>query len=156
MKSVKIGNQVWMQENLAIDDGGDGITYNPDNGQYYYTWDAAMRVAKSIPGWHLPSAEEWNTAAEACGATVADNDYNDDPYMRDYDNTKKLYDSLNVLPVGLYLAGSFYYVGSYACFWSATEDVSNYAYSRFFVTSFTMRQCMDEKDNGFSVRLIKD
>ena len=155
-KTMLIGNQVWMAENLAVSDGGDGIYYNEKNKQYYYTWDAAMRVAKSIPGWHLPSAEEWNAAAEACGATVVDNAYKDNPYMRDYDNTKKLYDFLRVLPVGYYYAGSFYSVGSYACFWSATEDDSYSAYSRLFDTSDTMRQLASRKVDGFSVRLVKD
>ena len=156
MKSVKIGNQEWMQENLAIDDGGDGITYNPDNGQYYYTWDAAVRVAKSIPGWHLPSAAEWNTAAEACGATVVDNIYKDDPYMRDYEGTENLYDKLRVLPVGGYYGGSFVFVGSYAYFWSATEYYSYRAYYRYFDTSGTMYQYTYGKGYGFSVRLVKD
>ena len=156
MKSVKIGNQEWMQENLAIDDGGDGITYNPDNGQYYYTWDAAVRVAKSIPGWHLPSVEEWNAAAEACGATVADNKWKDDPYMRDYEGTENLYDKLRVLPVGGYFGGSFGFVGSSAYFWSATEGYSRSAYRRGFDTSDTMYQGTLSKVNGFSVRLVKD
>ena len=48
-KTARIGRQAWMSENLAIDDGGEGIYYNEKNGQYYYTWDAAIRVAKSIP-----------------------------------------------------------------------------------------------------------
>ena len=154
--TLLIGDQGWMQENLAIDDGGDGITYNPDNGQYYYTWDAAIRVAKSIPGWHLPSVEEWNAAAEACGATVADNKWKDDPYMRDYEGTENLYDKLRVLPVGGYYGGSFGFVGSYAYFWSATEDGSNNAYYRRFATSDTMYQGTSNKDDGFSVRLVKD
>ena len=155
-KTVTIANQVWMQENLAVSDGGDGITYNPDNGQYYYTWDAAMRVAKSIPGWHLPSAEEWNAAAEACGAAVVDNDYKDNPYMCDYEGTEKLYDTLRVLPVGYYSGGSFYSVGSYAYFWSATESSSSFAYSRYFDTGDAMGQDTDLKGHGFSVRLVKD
>ena len=155
MKSVKIGNQEWMAENLAVNDGGDGIYYNETNGQYYYTWGAAMRIAKSIPGWHLPSAEEWNAAAEACGATVMDNVYKDDPYMRDYEGTEKLYDTLRVLPVGLYYGGSFY-VGSYAYFWSATEYDSYSAYRRSFGTSVAMGQYTRTKDCGFSVRLVKD
>ena len=154
--TARIGRQAWMQENLAIDDGGEGIYYNEKNGQYYYTWDAAMRVAKSIPGWHLPSAEEWNAAAEACGATVVDNKWKDDPYMRDYKDTKNLYDKLRVLPVGYYRGGSFYSVGSCAFFWSATEYYSYYAYCRGFVTSDTMNQGTSSKDCGFSVRLVKD
>ena len=156
MKSVKIGNHEWMQENLAIDDGGEGIYYNEKNGQYYYTWDAAMRVAKSIPGWHLPSAEEWNAAAEACGATVKDNKWKDDPYMRDYKDTKNLYDKLRVLPVGGYGGGSFGNVGSYACFWSATEDFSYLAYGRYFGTRGTLGQDTGGKGYGYSVRLVKD
>ena len=155
-KTVTIGNQAWMQENLDIDDGGDGITYNPDNGQYYYTWGAALRIAQTIPGWHLPSAEAWNTAAEACGAMVLDNGYMDNPYLRDYEGTKKLYASLNVLPVGGYGDGSFSNVGSYAYFWSATESSSYYAYYRGFGTGGTMYQDAYDKDYGFSVRLVKD
>jgi uncharacterized protein (TIGR02145 family) len=155
-KTVRIGDQVWMAENLAIDDGGDGIYYNEKHRQYYYTWDAAMRVAESIPGWHLPAAEEWNAAAEACGAEVVDNDYKDDPYMRDYDNTKKLYDSLRVLPVGDYYGGSFYNVGSFAYFWSATGSDSYRAYYRYFDTSGTMYQLTTNRGYGLSVRLVKD
>ena len=154
--TVTIGGQTWMAENLAISDGGVGITYNPDNGQYYYTWDAAMRVAKSIPGWHLPSAEEWNAAAEACGAEVVDNDYKDDPYMRDYEGTEKLYVSLSVLPVGYCDVGSFVDVGSYAYFWSATEGNSYYAYYRVFDTSGTMYLHVGYNGDGLSVRLVKD
>ena len=156
MKSVKIGNQVWMAENLSFDDGGEGIHYNPENKQYYYTWDAAMRVAKSIPGWHLPSAEEWNAAAEACGAEVVDNRWKDNPYMWDYDGTEKLYDTLRALPVGYYYCGSFGNVGSCAYFWSATEYCSNGAYGRDFDTSGAMGQGMRNKGDGFSVRLVKD
>ena len=155
-KTVTLGNQVWMSENLSVDDGGEGITYNPENMQYYYTWDAAMRVAKSIPGWHLPSAEEWNSAAEACGAEVVDNMWKDNPYGRDYEDTQKLYDTLKVLPVGYYLGDCFFSVGSYAYFWSATEYDSDYAYDRGFDASGTMYQVMDLKDSGFSVRLVKD
>ena len=155
-KTVTIGNQVWMQENLAVSDGGEGIYYNNKNGQYYYTWDAAMRIAKSIPGWHLPSAEEWNTAAEACGATVKDNKWKDDPYMRDYKDTKNLYDKLRVLPVGFSYGGSFYDVGSYAYFWSAAEYDSDDACRRYFGTSGSMAQYASLKDYGFSVRLVKD
>lgn len=155
-KTVTIGNQTWMAENLAVNDDGDGIYYNEKNRQYYYTWHAAIRIAKSIPGWHLPSAEEWNAAAEACRAVVKDNDYKDDPYMRDYEGTGKLYDTLRALPIGRYYDGSFNYVGSCAYFWSATEFNWYRAYFRCFDTSGTMRQDTSFTDRRFSVRLVKD
>ena len=63
---------------------------------------------------------------------------------------------VRVLPVGNYNDGSFNNVGSYAYFWSATENNSNNAYNRNFDTSDTMNQNTNNKDNGFSVRLVKD
>ena len=157
MKSVKIGNQEWMQENLAIDDGGEGIQYNPDNGQYYYTWYAAMRIAKSLPGWHLPTAEEWNTAAEACGATI-------DPYyiackdafMRDYKNTQKLSDILMILYVGYQCRKLFFNVGHFGCFWTGTETGNDDAYFRYFGLNGELGADTDFKYNRFTVRLVKD
>lgn len=67
--SVQIGDQIWMTENLQVNDGGEGIIVVPSvvaNGyefgpQTYYTYDAAVRVANSIEGWHLPSDTEFNT-----------------------------------------------------------------------------------------------
>ena len=73
--SVTIGSQVWMSKNLAIDDGQGGIyTYTVNYGQgnvveYYYTWDAAVRVAASITGWHLPTKAEWGTLTTTAGGT---------------------------------------------------------------------------------------
>ena len=157
MKSVKIGNQVWMQENLAIDDGDEGITYNPDNGQYYYTWDAAMRVATSINGWHLPSAEEWNTAAEVCGATI-------DPYyiacpgafMLDYKNAQKLSDILMILYAGYQCRKWFINVWNLGCFWTGTESGNDDAYFRYFNLNGELVADTDFKYNRFTVRLVKD
>lgn len=62
---VTIGTQTWMAKNLAIDDGGEGITII--NNNYYYTRDAAKRVADTITGWHLPTYAEWDTLIENGG-----------------------------------------------------------------------------------------
>ena len=73
--SVQIGDQIWMSKNLAIEDGGEGISTSTRNyGQgdvveHYYTWDAAVRVADSIQGWHLPSQEEYETLISYVGGT---------------------------------------------------------------------------------------
>lgn len=65
-EEVTIGTQKWMAKNLDIDDGGTGIQIRNNvtaNGVnfgtvYYYTWEAANRIASNIPGWHLPNKDD--------------------------------------------------------------------------------------------------
>jgi uncharacterized protein (TIGR02145 family) len=71
-KSVKIGEQTWMSQNLDYggEDGDIGVCSDndPKNCQKYgrlYNWEDAMVACPD--GWHLPSDEEWQSLANFAG-----------------------------------------------------------------------------------------
>lgn len=164
---IEIGNQIWADKNLDIDDGEGGIYayYNNEaNVATYgrlYTWDAAVRVADSIDGWHLPSDAEWQTLVDYLGGeSVAGGKLKEtgtthwtSPNAGATNET-----GFTALPSGYRnKAGTFNYIRGYGYWWSATEyDATlawyrnmNYNYSNVFRT-------YNNKGVGFSVRLIKD
>ena len=56
--SFRVGNKIWAAFNTDKDDGQGGIKKCED-GYYVYTWDAAKRIADSIPGWHIPTDDDY-------------------------------------------------------------------------------------------------
>ena len=143
--TVKIGDTEWMAENLAYDDGEGGIYINPDNKEYYYTWEAAKRVAKKL-GWKLPSEEDWNKACEECGGVK-------DKY-EGYDKCS-LNKKLDIKLAGCYING-FYDLGSYGYFWSSSENSNSLDWYRYFDISSSVIRSSYNKNGGFSVRLVKE
>jgi len=68
-KTVEIGSQIWMAENLAYNVVGSKFYEdNRENGEIYgclYDWETAMCVCP--PGWHLPTEKEFKTLIDFVG-----------------------------------------------------------------------------------------
>jgi uncharacterized protein (TIGR02145 family) len=68
-RTVRIGNQVWMAENLNYDaEGSKCYNNDPANRQKYgwlYDWETAKAVCPD--GWHLPSDAEWQELVDFAG-----------------------------------------------------------------------------------------
>ena len=153
-KTVQIGNQVWMAENLNLDVSGSwgyDSSYTNKYGRLY-SWDAAKHIAPQ--GWHLPSKSDYDILLKNLGSqgtSAFDNIIKDDP------------SGFKALFSGFCNFGSYSIkTGESALFWSSTEVDG----SRAFVLEIFNKQqmvpngyvCLSEykKDYGFSVRLIKD
>lgn len=154
VNQIKIGDQVWMNINLHYDDGGDGIYYCDYNDEYYYSWEAAMRVAKLFPpGWHLPSNEDWNKLEKFIEDNIG-------PKLRSrvgwskYSGTDDY--GFNAKPSGYYRNGHFDHLGSNAYFWASSEYLSYYAYCRNLDTGTMTESNYNYKTFGYSVRLLRD
>lgn len=72
-KTVKIGHQLWLAENLAYQpEFGNYCIYNNDPVNfmkygYLYDWETAREVSPG--GWHLPSNFEWEMLHKFLGRT---------------------------------------------------------------------------------------
>lgn len=157
---VTIGNQIWTSKNLAIDDGNGGIyTRTVDYGQgnvveYYYTWAAAVRVAATVQGWHLPSRAEWDTLASTVGTNPGTKLKS--TYGWSSGNGTDNY-GFSAFPAGYRSAsGTFNSFGSLVRFWTETASSSSYAYRANLTKDASIGIGTTAKTNCFSVRLIKD
>ena len=189
-KTVKIGDQTWMAENLNYETANSFCyeKYASNCSKYgrFYLWSAAMdsagtwstngkgcgygrtcRVASAgsatlvrgvcPDGWHLPTQTECNTLFTAVGGkSTAGTKLKSTSGWYDNGNGTDAF-SFSALPAGNRDDdGSFYYVGNYAYFWSATELNSLDAYGMTLYYNYDEATLFDHgyKDLGSSVRCV--
>lgn len=164
-KTVKIGSQMWMAENLGYKASNGCWIY--DNKQsnvatfgYLYNWETAKNVCPK--DWHLPSDAEWSTLITYLGGeTVAGGKLKETGTIIWYSpNTRATNESgFTALPSGSRdnKDGKFYNIGVEGDWWSSTEGSATSAiirgvnYDNSSVASGSL-----DKLIGFSVRCIKN
>jgi uncharacterized protein (TIGR02145 family) len=167
-KTTKIGEQVWMAENLNYEAPGSKCYNNdPANCNKYgrlYNWETAMEACPN--GWHLPSNTEWDKLFRFIDGDIG----TESPYQsktagkylksisgwNESGNGKDKF-GFSALPGGYGNSdGSFYDDGTNGVWWSC-ESNSLYACLRriYYAYEYAYYNYSD-KSNLFSVRCVGD
>ena len=164
-KTIKIGTQTWMAENLNYRTSKDSWYFNNDsirnqkNGRQY-TWEAAKLACP--PGWHLASDAEWTTLANFLGGeNVAGGKIKEagttnwhDPNLG-ADNSS----GFTALPGGYcYGPGNCKGNGGNCYFWTSTFDNNSYRVwiRTVYSVSPVLKRFLNHASSGFYARCIKD
>ncbi|OWV00974.1 MULTISPECIES: fibrobacter succinogenes major paralogous domain-containing protein [unclassified Fibrobacter] len=158
-KTVKIGDQVWMAENLNYKTSGSMCYDNKlSNCKKYgrlYAWEDAKAACPT--GWHLPSTEEFETLLSNVGSSSKERREN--LRAASWENGADEF-GFSALPAGDYSSSlkRFINLGDYASFWSSTEHRFNSAYANFLNINDRHAGVYDrsEKLGGYSVRCLQD
>ncbi len=151
-KTVKIGNQIWMAENLNYT-AGNSLCYDnsSSNCNMYgrlYNWNTAQKACPS--GWSLPSKGDFETLLSNVG-----------------DSGSKAYHALkdggssgfSAFFGGWSYDGNFYDIGGKSNWWSASEHLNGSHAWRMGLSSNTQDANINGgigKVIGASVRCLKD
>ncbi|MDX9846861.1 MAG: PEGA domain-containing protein [Tenuifilaceae bacterium] len=159
-KWLRIGEQIWMAENLAyIPTNGKYWAYDNNNLNvfkhgYLYDWNTARNVCPS--GWHLPSEEEWKKLIEYAGSSSSIKLKSTTDWGRDGNGADEL--GFSATPSGQFSSyGYFYDFKSKGYWWSSSSNANIYA--TYFSITNTEKQVMQRTASvlsGFSVRCVKD
>jgi uncharacterized protein (TIGR02145 family) len=166
-KTIDIGTQIWMAENLntsKYNDNSDiplvqdgikwaalstpGYCWYPDDTATYkktygslYNW-YALSTGKLCPtGWHVPSDAEWTILIDYLGGEIAAGGKLKEAgfiHWRSPNTSANNETGFTALPGGCrYSDGNFGGVGFGGLWWSSTEDNANLAWLRYMYWDFS-------------------
>ncbi len=152
-RTVKIGNQIWMAENLNYETPTGSYCYDNDPancGRYgrLYDWENAKKAVP--PGWHLPNIKEWESLVDYLGG------FNEKTISRLVSNGDS---GVNILLTGWRGSlGNYEGVGTYTGLWSWCDDGTNFGWALHLSTENQFIN-LSEDGNEYSsyyIRCIKD
>lgn len=171
-KTVKIGTQTWMAENLNYKvDSSWCYANSADSCAKYgrlYTWAEVMAGHASSTaspsgvqgvcptGWHVPSDAEWTKLTDTTlSSSTAGTKLKSLGGWHSGNGTDTY--GFRVLPAGLDYGGSFHDIGGYAYLWSASETVASDAWYRDFSNGYAnVYRSSSYKTYGFALRCLQD
>lgn len=162
-KTVKIGKQKWMAENLSFATPANSWCYDDktSNGITYgrlYTWEAAKTACPKK--WHLPYDAEFTTLTNFLGQKmIAGGKLKAKSRLWNSPNTEATDTSgFSALPGGQRnTKGMYSDVENRGYWWTATDDGTVNAWYRYLSYNDSIVGIASfDKNMGFSVRCMKD
>ena len=162
-KTVTIGKQTWMAENLAFKAATGCWAYNNNETNvkmygYLYDWETANNVAPA--GWHLASDKEWNKLTDFLGGMFDSGEKlkaantGEETVRRNRGNNES---GFTGLPAGRYALGKFEGIGIYWVWWTSTKKGKYLAYNRSMkFDQYWVSGSLTPLEVGQSVRCVKD
>lgn len=188
-KTVTIGDQTWLAENLDFkfdgliigqefetsqkpvatyydnDESRYGVNGNKYGLLYNYTAAITLEERKSelIPGWHVPTLEDWQTLIEYVGGKETE-------HWRHYEDAGTKLKSttgwveengddnfdFNAYPAGESSNGNSYGIGESAYFWTSTDNGCSDGWFSCYLSDVGSEIIISNPSGKFSIRLIKD
>jgi len=135
-KTVKIGSQTWMAEDLKVETA-NSVCYdnNPSNCMAFgrlYTWNDAQNVCPV--GWHLPTDAEWTQLVDYAGYSIKTAGKTAGKKLKSktgWNNNGNGSDGygFSALPNGIADSSDSYCLGEKGFWWTATEQSVSSAWS---------------------------
>ena len=175
-KTVKIGEQWWMAENLMVTHDPDGnpiqsYIYNDDisNVAIYgrlYTWDVVMdsiNTPKSQgiapSGWHIPNTQDWQRLIDFLGGNDLAGGKLKEKGTSHW-NTENVgatnSSGFSARGAGEKEGNIYQFKGRIAIYWSSNSTGTQAYYYYLENENTKVTQNLWQKDLGYSVRCIKD
>ncbi len=152
--TAKIGNQVWMTDNLRVSHYSNGKSvsgtytwYDQDSAKYnliygkLYTSNALVSKDLCPSGWHVPTAEEWTALIDYLGDKGKDEA---DRFHPDAGGYKWV------------LGNNFMSLGKNGNWWSSSGNGKRAAWNRVKQSLYYIEDKGISNEYGLSVRCIKD
>lgn len=182
-KTIQIGTQTWMAENLKTTKYNDNTSiplvtnnsawaglstpgycwYNNDSITYGAIYNGyTINTGKLCPsGWHVPSDAEWTTLTTFLGGEIIAGNKQKETgslHWQSPNSGASNESGFTALPGGYrYYGGTFSNIRSQGYWWSGTESSAIEAYYRDIYLSYgNVDRGSSSKKSGFSVRCIKD
>ncbi|KGA00792.1 hypothetical protein KP05_17110 [Cobetia amphilecti] len=163
-RTVKIGDQTWLADNLRTTHFQDGSPIrtafipedDPDNLLSYgrlYDWHGVSDARNLCPeGWRVASDEDWKALERAIGIAEKDIDstgwrgHDDiaitlkvaqaDSLLTSFDQTRINHTGFSARPAGVKWKGWYITQGAYAEFWTCSEATPTKAFARTLAYSW--------------------